>query len=62
MKSAELKALKAMLPEYVHYLKQNPYSMLMKIYGVFTLKRSWMAPVHVMLMENTLQIKNKLEL
>ena len=54
MKSAELKALKAMLPEYVRYLKQNPYSMLMKIYGVFTLKRSWMAPVHVMLMENTL--------
>ena len=45
-----------MLPDYVAYLKKNPFSMLAKIYGVFTLQRRWMKPVHVMLMENTLQI------
>lgn len=32
--------------------------MLAKIYGVFTLKRTWMKKVKVMLMENTLQIMN----
>ena len=59
MKSSELKALKSILPEYVAYLKSNPYSMLAKIYGVFTLTRPLMEPVTVMLMENTLQVVNK---
>ena len=56
MKEAELKALKQMLPDYVAYLKKNPFSTLAKIYGVFTLRRPLMKPVTVMLMENTLQI------
>ena len=56
MKPAELKALKFILPEYVQYLKENPYSMLAKIFGMFTLKRPYMRSVSVMLMENTLQI------
>lgn len=54
MKCAELKALKRILPEYVGYLKQNPHSMLAKIYGMFTLKRPLMKSVTVMLMENTI--------
>mmetsp|Transcript_13980 Transcript_13980/g.19068 ORF Transcript_13980/g.19068 Transcript_13980/m.19068 type:complete len:292 (-) Transcript_13980:1034-1909(-) len=54
MKEAELKALKTMLPEYVSYLKRNPFSMLVKIYGAFTLKRPWMKAVTVILMENTM--------
>lgn len=54
MKSAELKALKSILADYVEYLIQNPYSMLVKIYGMFTLKRPLMKSVKVMLMENTL--------
>lgn len=56
MNEDELKALKEMLPAYVSYLKRNPFSMLSKIYGVFTLKRPLMNSVTVMLMENTLQI------
>ena len=58
MKTAELKALKRILPEYVAYLIKNPYSMLAKIYGMFTLKRSLMEPVSVILMENTLQLRD----
>lgn len=54
MKSAELVALRRILPQYVNYLKSNPYSMLVKIYGMFTLKRKLMKPIKVMLMENTL--------
>lgn len=59
MKESELGALKAILPDYVAYLKENPYSMLSKIYGVFTLRRPFMKPVTVMLMENVLQVVNK---
>ena len=54
MKTAELKALKRILPEYVGYLISNPHSMLAKIYGMFTLKRPLMKSVIVMLMENTI--------
>ena len=55
MKTAERKALTKIMPEYVSYLKENKNSMLAKIYGMFTLKRKYMAPVSVMLMENTIQ-------
>ena len=58
MKSAELTALKRILPDYVGYLKRNPFSMLVKIYGMFTLKRPLMKPIKVMLMENTIQAQN----
>ena len=58
MKKAEKDALLKILENYVYYFKKNPYSMLAKIYGVFTINRAWMNPVTVMLMENTLQIVN----
>jgi len=62
MKKAELRALLKILPEYVDYLKKNPYSMLAKIYGVFSLRRRLMKTVTVMLMENTLQLENPSQL
>ena len=57
MKRAELKALKAILPEYVTHLQDNPNSMLAKIYGMFTLKKPLMKAITVMLMENTIQTR-----
>lgn len=59
MKDSERKVLLKILPEYVRYLKENPYSMLAKIYGVFSLKRPLMRNVTVMLMENTIQAESK---
>ena len=58
MKKSEMRALLKILPDYVDYLKKNPYSMLAKIYGVFSLKRTMMKTVIVMLMENTIQLQN----
>ena len=46
------------LPEYVEHHRRNPDSLLAKIFGVFTIKKYGMGNVHVMLMENTLQIKD----
>ena len=58
MKGSELKTMLKILPEYVQHHLRNPNSLLAKIFGVFTIKKFGMRPVHVMLMENTLQIKN----
>ena len=59
MKAAEVVALRRILPSYVSYLKNNPYSMIAKIYGMFTLKRKWMSPITFMLMENTIQLMER---
>jgi len=42
-----------MLPEYGFHIKQNPNTLLAKIFGIFTVNTSMMKEVHVMLMENT---------
>ena len=38
--------------------KRNPFSLLAKIVGVFTVKSKRMSDVNIMLMENALQIQN----
>ena len=47
-----------LLPDYVEHLRTNKNSLLAKILGVFTVKSDSINEVHVMLMENTLQLKN----
>ena len=44
-----------------HYI-DNPDSLIAKIFGVFTVRCSRMDEVHIMLMENTLQIKDDKQL
>ena len=47
-----------MLPGLSKHYKNNPDSLLSKIFGVFTVKTRATSSVHLMLMENVLQIKN----
>jgi 1-phosphatidylinositol-4-phosphate 5-kinase len=47
-----------MLPALSEHYKKNPDSLLAKIFGVFTVKTGSTNEVHLMLMENTLQLKN----
>ncbi len=47
-----------MLPDYVSHLKSHKKSLLGKIFGVFTVKADSFNEVHVILMENTLRLKN----
>ena len=47
-----------LLPYYVGHLRMNKQSLLAKILGVFTVKADSINEVHVMLMENTLRLKN----
>lgn len=58
MSSEEKGLYLRLLPKFQdHYIK-NPDSTLARIFGVFTVRTEFMEEVHVMLMENTLRVKN----
>ena len=46
------------LPKLSEHYEKFPNSIITKIFGVFTVKTDATNSVHLMLMENTLQIKN----
>jgi hypothetical protein len=54
----ELVTLLEMLPKYKQHFLSNPNSLLAKIFGAFTVRKAGMGLVHVMLMDNTMKIKN----
>ena len=58
MTKAELKLYLAKLPEFSKHFQANDNSLIARIYGVFTVNTEYMKKVHVMLMENTLQLRN----
>ena len=58
MTNSELDYLLSILSEVSCHFKENPNSLLSKIFGVFTVKTDATNEVHLMLMENTLQLKN----
>ena len=59
MTSGELKLFLRILPRLAAHFKKNKNSLLCKVFGVFTVKTSKMSSVHIMLMENTLRVKEK---
>ena len=55
LKEDELKILRSYISaEYVNHSHQNPQSLMAKIYGYFTVEIKNMQPIHLILMENTL--------
>ena len=62
MKKGELDVMLRILPHYLEHHRRNPDSLLAKIFGVFTLKKDGMKEVHLMLMENSIQVKSKASL
>ena len=55
----ELELLLRILPALSQHYKRNPDSLISKTFGAFTVKTDSTKEVHLVLMENTLQIKNK---
>ena len=47
------------MPELSEHYKKNKDSLITKILGAFTIKTDATSEVHLLLMENTLQLKNK---
>jgi len=46
---------------YFQYLKENPQSLLARIYGIYTVHMAGYAPVDLILMAHTLKIRDELE-
>jgi 1-phosphatidylinositol-4-phosphate 5-kinase len=55
MTDSELETFNAMFKSFYTHLIQNPDSLLARIYGIFTVKMEDIAPVHLILMGNTVQ-------
>ena len=58
MTKGELDLFLRILPRLSEHHKKVPRSLLAKILGVFTVKMSKVDPVHIMLMENVMRLKN----
>ena len=58
MTKGELKLYLSKLPAFAEHFLKNKKSLIAKIFGVFTVNTQYMKEVHVMLMENTMQLKN----
>jgi len=58
MTGNEVKCFRRLLPAYKEHLTANEGSLLAKIYGIFTVKTKRVDKVHLMLMENTLRVKD----
>ena len=54
----ELKLFLRILPRLSNHHKKVPRSLIAKIFGVFTVKMSKVDAVHIMLMENTMRLKD----
>ena len=52
MNDNEMYIFKKILPEYLNHLKQNPNSLIARIYGIFTVNMEELVPVHILLMSN----------
>ena len=58
MSKVELDVYLSKLPQFCEHFKSNKNSVLAKIFGVFTINTPYNIAVHVMLMENTTQLKD----
>ena len=58
MTKGELDLFLEMLPRLSEHHKKTPRSLLSKIFGVFTVKMKAVDPVHIMMMENTMRLKD----
>jgi len=58
MTPGELQLFLRILPRLAQHHKEVPESLIAKIFGVFTVKTNKVDAVHIMLMENTLRLKD----
>ena len=58
MTDEELHFFLKILPDYELHFKENPDSIISRMYGVYTIRMEKIATVHLMLMSNTLKFRN----
>ena len=57
MNQDELDIFLESMPDYYEHIMQNPKSLIARIYGVFKVKMEDIVPVNLMLMANTISVK-----
>jgi 1-phosphatidylinositol-4-phosphate 5-kinase len=58
MNDSELKVFLEALPDYFEHLKENPNSLIARIYGVYKVKMEDIVPVNLLVMANTNRVKS----
>lgn len=61
MNDREMKVMFNCLPEYFQHFRENPNSLLARIYGIFTVRMEELVPVHILLMSNAAQCGKLIE-
>lgn len=61
MNNHEMTVFQKMLPKYFEHLRQNPESLIARIYGIFTVRMEELVPVHILLMANAAQAGKNIE-
>jgi len=57
MTNSDLETFTRIFKDYSHHICKYPNSLLARIYGVFTIEKDDMVPVHLILMGNTMKTK-----
>jgi hypothetical protein len=57
MYDEELNKFLKMFTEYFEHIRFSELSLLARIYGIFTIKVEDLAPVHLLLMGNTMKVQ-----
>lgn len=58
MTNSDLSTFKRLFQKYLQAVATRPNSLLARIYGIYTVKMEEVEPVHLILMGNTLKVKN----
>lgn len=61
MNDREMKVMNTCLVDYFEHFRQNPDSLLARIYGIFTVRMEELVPVHILLMQNSAQAGKNIE-
>jgi hypothetical protein len=59
MTDSDLYAFKKVFKDYFHNVSQNPSCLYARIYGIYTVVKESMAPVHLILMGNSKKCDDK---
>mgnify|MGYP006091028943 CR=1 FL=1 len=59
MSNDELELMQKILPDMYRHLRDNPDSLLARIYGIYKVEMKNYLPVNLMMMGNTLKFRNK---
>lgn len=58
MTNSDLSTFKKLFKDYARHVDRYPTSLLARIYGIFTIRKDDMVPVHLILMGNTMKVKS----